>query len=522
MAAAAICVFLPALWAGFAADDFTLLLTARGADWPLGPFSRNDLGESGGAGHFYRPLWVLWNGAALEVFGDRAAWLHLLNIGLFAVVAVEVWALARMLVGRRAWIAGIAFAVYPRHVESVAWLSGNTDLLATALALGAILCAAGGGPERRRVAFAVALTALAAVTKEIGFLTPLLAALVLYAAGRPRRDVLLAPGAMIAVLVLVFAGRAIAIGGLGGYGDDPVTFTRVAGAAASYAVAAVTPHQLELLVRPWLVVVPLALVGTAVWRVRVLWRDAHALTGRSARRSVKAVIAGLTWFALALLPVLGQLLDLNNATGERLMFLPSVGLAVAVAGLIPDKPGGRTATALAVLAVAAAAMTAWGAAQWVTATEIAERTVAQTAAIAPRDGELVLLSFPESYRNAHVFTNGLDRALLRAGRGDVLLGFCAPLHIRAERSEVRFAPPAAGTWGGSTGDSVPFDVPVVGDASSLSPGCTIRGAGYRLAPGLERRADVTPQPRLRRVAYAYFDGTRVVPIRRPVQPAASE
>lgn len=250
--------------------------------------------------------------------------------------------------------------------------------------------------------------------------------------------------------------------------------------------------------------------------------DAHALTGRAARRSLRAVVAGLAWFAVALAPVLGQILDLNNATGERLMFLPSVGLAIALAALVPERPSRAAAGALAALATVAAGLTAYGAAQWVTATDIAERTVAQTAALTPRDGELVLLSFPESYRNAHVFTNGLDRALLRAGRGDAQLGFCVPAHIRSERSEIRFAPPADGTWRGTTGTSVPFDVPVVGDASSLSPGCAIRGGGDRLAPGLERRADATPQPRLPRVRYAYFDGKRVVPVARPLSPAAGE
>jgi hypothetical protein len=513
VAGAAIAVFLPALWVGFAADDFTLLLTAHGVDWPLGPFSRNDLGESGGAGHFYRPLWVLANGAAVEVFGDRPGWLHLLNVGLFAVVALQVFALARRLVGRRAWIAGLAFAVYPRHVESVAWLSGNTDLLATVLVLGAVLCATSGAPERRRVAAAVALAALAALTKEIGFLAPLLAGLVLYALRRDRRDVLLAPLAMAAALVAVFVARTIAIGGLGGYGDDPVTIARVAGAAASYAVAVVTPHQLELLVHPWLVVVSLGLVAAAALRTRILWRDAHALSGRSARGSLRAAATGLAWFALALLPVLAQVLDLNNATGERLLFLPSVGLAIAFAALVPERPTRAAAAGLAALGLAAAALTAYGAAQWSTATDIAERTVADTARLAPHDGELVLLSFPESYRNAHVFTNGLDRALLRAGRGDTLLSFCVPVHVRFEHpGQVSFVPDRFGGSLGTTTDAAPFDVPVLGDSSALSPGCEIAGEGDRLAPGLARRASARPLTRQRRVVYAFFDGRRVLPV----------
>jgi hypothetical protein len=506
IALAAIAVFLPALWAGFAADDFTLLLTAHGVHWPLGPLARNDLGEAGGAGHFYRPLWVLFNGGAVAVFGDRGAWLHLLNVGLYALTCVEVFYLARSFVGRRAWIAGLAFALYPRHVESVAWLSGNTDLLATALVLGAVLCALSTAAESRRLTGAVLLTVLAALTKEIGFLTPLLAALALYGLRRDRREMILAPAAMAVALIGVFIARTIAIGGLGGYGDDPVTVVRVAGAAASYAIAAVTPHQLELLVRPWLVVIPLALVLAAAWRARMLWREAHAVTGWKARASLRVAATGLAWFAIALLPVLGQLLDLNNATGERLMFLPSVGLALAFAALVPARASRATAAALATLALAAAGLTAFGAAQWVTATDIAENSVEAVAKIAPRNGELVLLTFPESYRNAHVFTNGLDRALLRAGRGDVLLSFCVPVHIRDRRADQVAFSQHGRAWSLTTTRAAPFDVPVVGSASSLSPGCSITGGGDKIAPGLERRATARPLPRRRRVDYAYFDG----------------
>ena len=60
-------VFLPALWAGFVADDFTLLNTIDGVSSPWSPFVHNDLGQDTGSGHFYRPLWVLWNTAIHEL-----------------------------------------------------------------------------------------------------------------------------------------------------------------------------------------------------------------------------------------------------------------------------------------------------------------------------------------------------------------------------------------------------------------------------------------------------------------------
>jgi hypothetical protein len=256
----------------------------------------------------------------------------------------------------------------------------------------------------------------------------------------------------------------------------------------------------------------LALLAALAVRLRTLWREAHFLAGRSARSSLRAAAVGAAWFAIALAPVLGQLLDLNNATGERLMFLPSVGLAIAFAALVPTRPSRLAATGLAALAVAAAGLTASGAAQWVTATDIAERTVGQVAELAPPGGELVLLSFPESYRNAHVFTNGLDRALLRAGRDDTLIAFCVPVHVRDESRAVAVIQETPGRWRLNTGRNTPFDLPVVGSASSLSPGCEISGQGERIAPGLELRAAAHPLPRRRKIRYAYFDGGRVVAV----------
>jgi len=97
-------------------------------------FVRDDLGQSGGEGHFYRPLWVLWCAAIERIFGPAPVAFHAANLLLFSVATVQVWGLARQLVGNRGALVGAAaFALYPRHGESVAWVSGSTDLVATVL-----------------------------------------------------------------------------------------------------------------------------------------------------------------------------------------------------------------------------------------------------------------------------------------------------------------------------------------------------------------------------------------------------
>ncbi len=188
---------MPAVWAGFLSDDFLLLTNLHhgGVGWV---FTHNDIGEAGAAGHFYRPFWVLWNLWLFKAFGGSAVAFHVSNLLLFAVVVFEVWALAATFVdGARAWIAAAAFAVYPRHGESVAWVSGNTDLVAVTASLAALLVVRSRWSLALRIAGAALLTAVATLSKEIAFTLPVLALLVL-----PRREgrrELWIPGAMLLV-----------------------------------------------------------------------------------------------------------------------------------------------------------------------------------------------------------------------------------------------------------------------------------------------------------------------------------
>jgi len=482
-------VFVPALWGRFVADDFSLLHTLDGVTSPLSPFVHNDLGQGTGSGHFYRPLWVLLNAGVFQVFGARPGAFHALNLVLSGVVVFEVWELARRLLDdRRALAAALAFAVYPRHGESVAWISGNTDLLATALILAALLALL----ARRRLWLVALLSVAAALSKETGLLIPVLGFVLLRDQPERRRDLLALSVLMVGVLV----ARTAILGGAGGYTDEAVTPRRVAASAVSYLVATFTPPQLEVLHTPALVLIPLALAllaGYAAWRVD------------PARRRI--VLVGLALFAVALVPVLGEPLDLNNATGERLLFLPSVGLALAFAAVLPE----RSRLALGAAGVIAAGLCVLSALNWVTAGQIAKETASRAARLAPSGGELVVLSLPESYRTAHVFTNSFDLAARRAGApGDSLITWCAPIQVRHRRhDQVRFrGPRASTTW------SAPFDFPVVGDPSPLTPGCGYaRVPGAEGTPGLELSAMVTPRPSRRRVVGAYFDGSGLTRVR---------
>src|SRR5262249_7498292 len=179
-------------------------------------FSHNDAGEAGAAGHFYRPFWMLWNLWLFKAFGASAIVFHLANVLLYALVVVEVWAvLATFVESSRAWIGAAAFALYPRHGESVAWVSGNTDLVAVPPVLGALLLVRARWSLAVRIVGVAALTAVATLSKEIAFTLPVLALLVLrWERGRRERVL---PAAILLVEAATFAARYAVIGGVGGY-----------------------------------------------------------------------------------------------------------------------------------------------------------------------------------------------------------------------------------------------------------------------------------------------------------------
>jgi hypothetical protein len=290
----------------------------------------------------------------------------------------------------------------------------------------------------------------------------------------------------------VLAARTVVLHGAGGYSQYPWHAGRLAVVAVSYVLAAFSPPQLELTRYPVLVLVPVALVALFAWGLR-----------RTPRR--RAAWIGLAWFAVALIPGANIAVDLNNSLGERLLFLPSVGLAIAFAAVVPV----RRVWPLALAGAVALALSVASARDWVTAGRIAHRTVLQAAQLGPRGGKLMLLTAPEAYRSASVLptSNTLDAGLARAGRSDLHTAFCSQVYVRKQATgEVRVEPAGNGFEARSSW-SAPFDVPVTRKAAqALDLGCSYaRDDGSRWPPGLTRKLRIAAAPPAGSVV-AYFDG----------------
>jgi hypothetical protein len=460
-------------------------------------FSHNDLGEGGSSGHFYRPVWVAWNWAIYKLFGADAVAFHLGSFLLFAALTLEVWALVRLLAGEpAAWVAGFTFALWPRHGEAVAWLGGSPDLPAPLLTVAALLWLYAIRRPWLAIAGAAVLGGAAALGKEIAFVAPLLAAVLLFAYPRERVR-WLAPFAIAAAQLVVLIVRWQVVGGFGGYGY-PLRASRVAAAVASYVLAAVTPPQLELGQALPFFLCALVVLGLVVAGVVSLYRR------RESERLRLAAVGG-AWFAISLLPLVTLTVDLNDSNGERLLMLASVGVAM-VGGALVDL---RARWTLAAAAVVLGALCLTSAYTWVVAGRAERRIIREAVALGPPNSELVFLSAPSSYRNAHLFPQPtMDYALQAAGRPDLTSAFCVQLHLRhVDRglASVRTLTPGQ-VFAVSTHGGTGIDVPFLRAATALTGECgyqPMSSGGW--PPGLDPSAVVHPTPS-RPATIVWFDG----------------
>jgi tetratricopeptide (TPR) repeat protein len=313
-------------------DDPALVESARGAvrsggigallraGFVLDPMS----GESTG---YYRPVVLasLWLDSRLSE-ALRTPTYHATNVLLHTAATWLVWLLGRRVLASAfaALVAALFFAVHPVHTESVAFVSGRTDLLASLFALAATLAWA-----HRRVAPSAAALLLAALSKETAFVLP--AVLLLWdavqpPAGGPRAKSwsarnhrwLATQGVALALAVALRAGAGVAFGT-----GEP------AGASLARQAASWSLH-LRLLVLPWPLNAQYAsadLAPTASSLAATALLLAACLAAWSAKHGRLGALA-LIWILGFLLPVSGVLAFSAADVAERFLYLPSTGFAL--------------------------------------------------------------------------------------------------------------------------------------------------------------------------------------------------
>jgi 4-amino-4-deoxy-L-arabinose transferase-like glycosyltransferase len=272
-----------------------------------------------------------------RLFGSSPAGYHVMNVLYHLAAALAlVWAGARLLGSRgAAWLAGVVFVLHPIHTESVAFVSGRTDLLATLFFLLAFGCHTRWARGRSAWALPALLAfALALLSKEPAVALP--AVLLAWeltlgraegGAGAPTRIAArLLPFVLMAVAYL--GVRQWALGSVPGLPPGQESF----GARAAAGVAALGRYLL-LLVAPYPPSPDMVLDPAASW---LPWATAAGLA------SLLLVGAGTTlawrhsrlpaflasWFLLTLLPATPFVPWGPLQMAERFLYLPSAAFAL--------------------------------------------------------------------------------------------------------------------------------------------------------------------------------------------------
>jgi hypothetical protein len=393
--------FRQALETYFLADDFLLINFANS----FRPATMFHMLTTGGGDGFFRPagyfslgLTATWAKFDPRVWHATALALHALNAVLVSVLA------ARLGLSRRAsWFAGALFAIHGCLPESTVWIAGRFDLLATCFVLSGLLAFA----AEWRV-LSVAFLVLALLSKEEGYVFPLLALLLAISLRIPWRKAAPLLSLFLLLTCILFAYRWKLQGGIGGYTD-------LKSGAPLFGELGALQAIRSLGLRLWAVLFfpinwsrqPGMLLGlvTAAYLAALVWLAASR-TGR------------LVWLfplgtvLIAALPPLHQLLIGPDLQKSRLLYLPLVGFSLLLATAIePLEQRARWIVPAAILLFQFAALQ-HNLDAWRRTGEIAKQScIAAARCIRPGTSKLEVWNMPGSLDGVYFLDLGLSECI---------------------------------------------------------------------------------------------------------------
>ncbi len=300
--------------------------------------------------NYFRPAVLYTLALDRALYGENPRGFHLTNVVLYAAACFFLWLFAWELSGRpiAAALGAALYALHPAHPESVAFVSGRTDVQSALFLFAALWAAVRFGPAIRnpwmKLAPAAVLLLPGLYAKEVALFGAPLLALALWVKERrlAGRDLARATAPVAAVSALYLATRFLVLG------SNPIpAISPVEGAAAQiFTSVAVVARYLPLLVTPIHLSARHEIVEVhapdAVFAAGLLILAAIAagLWIFLRRRSTWSVPLAL--FAATLLPVCYVKLLSGAIVAERFLFIPSAALAVGIA-LAPAARSGRSA-----------------------------------------------------------------------------------------------------------------------------------------------------------------------------------
>lgn len=329
----------------------------------------------------WHPLTMLSLRIDHALYGLDAAGYLLTNAVLHAFASAILYlALARMTraPGRSAFVAAV-FALHPLHVESVAWASERKDVLSGVFFALLLLAYARHAekPSPRRMAIVGSSLLLGLLSKSVLVTVPCVLLLLDYwplrrlqrgdGSAIPDRRRLLAAVVEKWPLFALVAAAAVATWavqdalGATAFWELLPLGTRVANAIHSYGMYLADsfwPTGLAMFYPHPDRDIPIFEVALAAAALTAITTAAL-----SAAASRPYLIVGWLWFLGMLVPMIGLVQVGEQARADRYMYLPLIGLAIAVAwgvhGAVRGRNGRRALVAAAVIAVSALAVRSW-------------------------------------------------------------------------------------------------------------------------------------------------------------------
>ncbi len=415
LAAAASAPYLLTLNTPFLFDDFVNIRAAAAPEPIPALLTRLFLSHSTAADGFFRPLGILYFWLTFKWAGwNPAAW-HLSGLAIHAANTLLFFFFLKRTTAslHTAFMAALIFAWHAAHVEAVCWTAASFDLIATLFCLLTLLLAS------TRSTPALVLTAAAAwLSKEAAFCLPVLVlSSALLTEGARKRRTFIHSIWVAAACAAVFIYRIWSLSGIGGYrtaAGHPMVFSLHPLAIAQALLLrlwALLFLPINWSTRPqvWLSVAITLMLGSLCFAI--------AAKGRQ--------YAGLLFALAAAIPVFPLLLIGYDLSGARVLYLPSLGIAM-IWCLLPAAnkwPAVAAFTALFQLAALLHNELIWN-----HEARVASQACLDTAQILKRNPALTLdpAGLPRVRNGVFFLANGFPDCVARAGNDPALRSRIAP------------------------------------------------------------------------------------------------
>jgi len=376
---------------GFMSDDFVLINRVRTEGFI---FSWGGGGEA-----FFRPVVVVSYLTDNSIWGLKPFGYHLTNLLWHICCSMTVCLLAfHLFTSRRmAVLAGFVFLLLSNHSESVSWVSGRTDLIATAFGLASTVLFLRGS------FVSLPMLVIALLSKESTVVIPAVWVLLTpWVKGERISKWVLPSGVLLAVLYILF--RCL-------WGDVPGNLTAAGGDTAPLAVTGnmfryflrvfvpPLPNSLRPFIESHLYVLPLIAMVFLVGLFFPLYRKSL--------EDFKELLRYVAMFLVLLLPVAFMAVSIFDTRSERFLYLPGVFAVVALVKWAFSVFSLKRATVvLLVFAVLQGVFLYRSNRNWKRAGEICLEVISS--------GDCS--SAPDNYRGAYVFRNGCREAMELFGK----------------------------------------------------------------------------------------------------------